>query len=252
MAQSSIAIIAGCLSSVATIITIFIFTLILQKYFTRKKKNTLYLACSVLCWDLAFLAATIIYFFSEINLEMVIWCQKIVYCGVFLGIMFSFQFSQEIFFSLKKNVIYFYWIIGVIIILFTLILNSVNVAEFMDGSGYPLLTISLAFSILVVIFILPTILGIIISSLKIASRTEVGEFSLGFRIIALGQSMILLTFVADTLASIFIAQINVYALLLYLTWIFPMIAIICYYLGWIMPNWFKKWLNVQEDENKNK
>jgi hypothetical protein len=247
MSQSNIAIVAGILSSFATLVALIILLLLSRKYLQRKTKNTLYLTLSVFSWILAFVFATNIYFLSEINLEWVIWCQKLVYIGVFLGIMFSFQFSQGIFINLKKNFITLYWIVGSIIILLTLILDSVEISTFLDGSDYPLLTISLLFSILVVVFIIPTVFSIIYFALQLAKKTQVREYKVGFRIIVAGQFMIFATFIADTLASVFAAQITLYAILLYLTWIFPIIAVVCYYLGWIMPSWFVKWLKIEKN-----
>lgn len=247
MAQSSIATIAGIMSIFSTVVAFAILLPILNRAIQRKKKSTLYLAFSISSWILTFIFAANIYFLSERNLDWVIWCQKFVYVGVFLGCMFSFQFSQEVFFRFKKSVIIIYWVIGLSIILLTLVLDSVDVAVFPDGSDYPLLTIKFTFSILVVIYILPTLVIIFQQSLKTAKKIDEKAFQVGFRIIAFGQIMILFTFIADTLASLVMAVVNLYAILLYLTWIFPLITILCYYVGWIMPSWFRNRYNLSSD-----
>ncbi|MHA1672693.1 MAG: hypothetical protein ACTSYI_03615 [Promethearchaeota archaeon] len=244
MGQSSIATTAGIMSLFATFVAFLILIPVFQRYLTRKKKNTLFLAGSIMSWLATFIFATNIYFFSEANLDWVILCQKLVYVGVFLGTMFTFQFSQEIFFNLQKKWIFLYWGLGLVVIFLTLVLDSVEIAVFPDGSNYPLLTISLAFSIMVVIYILPTLFGIFYYALQTAKKIDDKSYRMGFKIIALSQIMIFATFIADTLASLMTTMVNLYALLLYLTWIFPLIAVVCYYLGWIMPNWFRKRYNL--------
>jgi len=206
------------------------------------------LAISIVCWALTSIFAANIYFFSEDSLTWVIWCQKLVYVGVFLGTMFTFQFSQEIFFTLEKKKIQAYWLIGVVVIVLTLILDSVEIGVFPDGSGYPLLTISLEFSIAVVLFIIPTVLGIFYKALKTASKIDDKVYKLGFRVIAIGQLMIFATFITDTLATLVTDNIGLYAWMLYLTWIFPLIGILCYYVGWIMPNWLRKLFKIEENK----
>ena len=240
MGNSSIATTAGVMSLIGALITLLILFLLIQRYFIKKKKNTLFLVGSIVSWLATFIFATNIYFFSEENLSWVILCQKLVYVGVFLGTMFTFQFSQEIFFTIKKKWIFLYWGIGLIVIILTLILDSVEISVFPDGSNYPLLTISFEFSIMVVLYILPTLVSICYYALQTAKKVEDKAYRLGFKIIAFGQIMIFATFIADTVASLFTATLILYALMLYLTWIFPLFAVVCYYLGWIMPSWFRK------------
>jgi hypothetical protein len=160
--------------------------------------------------------------------------------------MFTYQFSQDIFLFNKKYVIYIYWIAGMIVIILTLVLDSVDIGEFPDGSDYPLLTIKLAFSLLVVVYILPTIISIIIKALYASKTMEEKGYKFGFRVISIGQFMIIATFIVDTVATLVINNIAVYSAMLYLTWIFPLFGVICYYIGWIMPNWFKKMMKIND------
>lgn len=158
--------------------------------------------------------------------------------------MFTYQFSQGIFLFNKKFINIIYWSIGLIIIILTLALDSVEFSVFPDGSNYPLLTIKLAFSILVVVYILPTIFSIIFKALQAANTTTEKGYKFGFRVISVGQIMIIFTFIADTIATIVINNVQLYAAMLYLTWIFPLIGVVCYYIGWILPKWVKKIMKI--------
>ena len=244
MVQSPIALTAGILSIASAVFIFFICFLILIRYIKRKKINTLYLALSIFFWGLACIFASNIYLLAETHLTWVIWCQKLVYVCVFLGIMFTYQFSQGIFLHNKKWMMLIYWALGIIVIVLTLALDSVEFSVFPDGSNYPLLTIKLAFSILVVVYILPTIISIIIKALQSASRIEDKGPKFGFRVISAGQFMIIFTFIVDTLATILIENVQLYSAMLYLTWIFPLIGVIFYYIGWILPTWVKKIMKI--------
>lgn len=240
MVQSPIALTAGILSIASAAFIFLICLLILTRYIKRKKINTLYLAISIFFWGLSCIFASNIYLLAESNLTWVIWCQKFVYVCVFLGTMFTYQFAQGIFLQNKKIIMLIYWAIGLIVIILTLALDSVEFGVFPDGSDYPLLTIKLAFSILVVVYILPTIISLIVKALQSANRIEDKGYKFGFRVISVGQFMIILTFIVDTIASIVINNVQLYSAMLYLTWIFPLIGVGCYYIGWILPNWVKK------------
>ncbi|MHA1112264.1 MAG: hypothetical protein ACTSRE_14250 [Promethearchaeota archaeon] len=244
MAQSPIAVTAGILSIASAAFIFFICILILFRYIKRKKINTLYLAISILFWGLGCIFASNIYLLAETNLTWVIWCQKLVYVCVFLGIMFTYQFSQGIFLQNKKMIMLIYWAIGLIVIILTLALPSVEIGVFPDGSNYPLLTIKIAFSILVVVYLLPTIISVIVKALQTANKIEDRGYKFGFRVISVGQFMIIFTFIVDTIATIVIDNIQLYSVMLYLTWIFPLIGVVCYYIGWILPNWVKKIMKI--------
>ncbi len=246
MAQSPIALTAGILSIASAAFILIIFFLILARFIKRKKINTLYLAISILFWGLGCIFASNIYLLAESNFAWVIWCQKLVYVCVFLGIMFTYQFSQGIFLHSKKIIIIIYWIVGLVIIILTLALNSVDIGVFPDGSNYPLLTIKLAFSILVVVFLLPTIISLIVKALQTANKINERGYKFGFRVISVGQFMIIFTFIVDAIATLVIDNIQVYSTMLYLTWIFPLIGVVCYYIGWILPNWVKKIMKIKD------
>lgn len=247
MLLSIIATIAGYMSLISAFFMFLLIIPIIKRYLDRKKINTLYLVFSIFSWLIATVSAGIIYFFADTHLNLSIWAQKIVYSGVFLGCMFLFQFSQGIFLFNQKKIIHLYWVIGTIIILLTLLLNSVEIGQFPDDSNHPLLTIKLLYSILVVIFLIPTIISIFVKALQTASKVDDMAYKFGFRVIAIGQIMVILTFLIDTIASLVVNNPNLYSWMLYLTWIFPLLACIFYYLGWIMPRWLKELFNLPKN-----
>jgi hypothetical protein len=246
MAQSSIAMTAGFMSLAVGLFIALIAVAMFIKYVERKKNSTMYLAISILIWFIAAWSVCIIYFFSGNNLPLAIICQKVVYIMTFFGTMFTFLFATEIFFKIKRIWKILYLLAGLIMILFIIFMDSVAVTEFPDHTGYPLLNIKLPFVILLVIYIVPTTIGIFYLALRTSRKIEERQYRIGFRVIALGEFMIFLTFISDTLQGIFIENIILYALFLYLTWVFPLAGCVFYYLGYIMPGWFMKWFKETE------
>jgi hypothetical protein len=179
------------------------------------------------------------------NLDLAIWSQKFVYAFVFAGTTFTLYFAYEIFYeNARKIFLRIYTITGIAIIAVMFILDSVDIQGFPDEMTYPLLTIAMEYSVIVVIFIIPVVLGILVVTLKMLARTTDKISRTGLKLIAGGQFCILLTFVADTLASAFLSDVTLYPVFLYATWMFPLVGVFMYYLGWIMPEWLKKKIGV--------
>lgn len=240
MSTSTIALTAGYLSIIVAI-SIFVISIgIMKKYLERKKMATILLFFSIITWLVASLAVSIIYFLSEQNINLAMTMQKLVYSCVFIGTIFTYLFFTQIFFRHKNIIKIGYVIVGLIAILIVFIGDSVSVGVFPDGSGYPLLNIKIEYISLVVIYILPTTIWLFLIAWRTAKLIPEKEYQIGYRVIAFGQVFILLTFVSDTLQGIFTDTVGLYALFLYLTWIFPLLAMICYYIGYIMPGWFIK------------
>ena len=235
---SPIALTAGYLSLIAGICGILLIIGILKKYIERKKKPTLLLLLSIMSYMITCFAASVIYFQAGTNLELAIIAQKIVYAGVFFGVMFMFFFASMVFFKPNKIFITIYSITGFILILVLFLTDSVVITEFPDDSGYPLLNINLTFVIITVVYIFPTVLSVLVVTIRTAWRIEEKEYRIGFWIIALGQIGMILVFVMDVLQGASTGNLELYALFLNLTWILTFASMVCYYLGWIMPKWF--------------
>jgi len=246
MALSSVAVTAGIMSTISGILILLISSLIFKRLLERKQHSTLFLGLSTTCFAIASFACTIIYFMAEKDLNLAIFCQKLVYASIFTACILTFLFAHYIFFEkAKKKWIYIYLIIGIIVTIVLFATDSVVIETFPDGSGYPLLTIAFGFSLVVVLYLFPTIIGIFVTAMVVSRKVEERVYKFGFRLIAGGQLMILCTFVVDTLASLFMDQIMLYTLFLVLTWVFPLFAAIMYYLGWCMPDWFKNKLTAK-------
>lgn len=243
MTGSLIAITAGILSLVTGAVMVVVSLLFVKRYAERKKRTLLLLALSTLSWMGASWSATVIYLLAGDMLELAMFFQQLVYAFVFAASMFTFLFAREIFFEkAPKAFIVGYLAVGCVIIISKFLLDSVEVTGFPDDPSYPLLTISLAYSLIVIVFLLPVILGIMIVSMRAARKTMDRVSRIGLQLISAGQLFVLLTFIADALASAFIDEAVLYAMFLYLTWIFPLGGTACYYLGWVMPAPFKAFL----------
>lgn len=235
MAISQIALIAGFLALLAGIIILIIGIRLFILYKEKRSIPGLFLCLSVFSWVGAAFSVMEIYFFAGENLDISIIFQKLVYLFVFLATMLTFLFGSKIFFTMKKPFMIGYLIIGITAIIVILVTDSVDVNSFPDGSGHPLLSLSVDYGFLMVLYILPTTLSIAIVALRLSKKVEDIAYKQGFKIIAYGQLMLILTFVVDTLASLFLDKIGLYSLFLYLTWIFPIFAAICYDTGWRIP-----------------
>lgn len=240
MATSQIALIAGYLALLSGIIILIIAIRLFILYKEKKSIPGLFLCLSVFAWMGAAFSVMEIYFFAGDNLGVSIIFQKLVYLFVFVATMLTFMFGSKIFFTIKKPFLVIYLIIGITSIIVILITDSVDVNNFPDGSGYPLLSLSVDYGLIMVLYILPTTLSIAIVALRLSKKVEDIAYKQGFKIIAYGQIMLILTFLVDTLASLFIEDIGVYSLFLYLTWVFPIFAAICYDTGWRIPQKVKR------------
>ncbi|MEX2682517.1 MAG: hypothetical protein Q6373_013035 [Candidatus Sigynarchaeota archaeon] len=250
MVESTIATVAGMLSLFIGILILAVCVMFVIRYTKRKAKSILYLTFSVLSWLGATWSATVIYLLAGWNLQVAIVSQKLVYTFVFTGTICTLFFARAIFFEKAKNTFFqAYMIIGIVIITVMLVLDSVDVQGFPDEPSYPLLTIAMEYSLIVVVFIIPVVLGILVIALRLRARTSDNVSRAGLGFIAGGQFSILLTFVVDTLATAFIGDIILYQVFLYATWIPPLVGVFLYYLGWIMPDWLKRRIEKRRGSN---
>jgi len=218
MAQSTIATIAGILSSAIGCLILIVCLLFVVRYKRRKARSILYLALSTFSWLGATWSATVIYLLAGWNLQVAIISQKLVYSFVFTGTICTLFFARDIFYEkARKTFFQAYMIIGVVIITIMLVLDSVDIQGFPDEPSYPLLTIAIEYSLILVVFIIPVVLGILIVALRLRARTSDNMSRAGLELIAGGQFSILLTFVVDTLATFFIGDIILYQVFLYAT-----------------------------------
>ena len=81
------------------------------------------------------------------------------------------------------------------------------------------------------------------SALKEAGKAEEKLSRVGFRVIAAGQIlniMVLVFFVCDAVLILIDQSGSGYSFFIYLAWSSALAATILFYLGYVMPDWFKK------------
>ncbi|MBN2154010.1 MAG: hypothetical protein JW839_21310 [Candidatus Lokiarchaeota archaeon] len=240
MPTSTIASIAGIVSLITGVLILAVCAMFLLRYAKRKAKSVLYLSLSTVSWLGATWSATVIYLLAGLNLDLAMAFQKFVYAFVFAGTTFTLYFAYEIFYEkARKLFLNAYTIASISIVAVMLALDSVDVGGFPDDTSYPLLTIAIEYSLIVVVFIIPVVLGILVIALRMRARSSDKVSRAGLGLIAGGQISILLTFVVDTIASLLVEDEALYPAFLYATWLFPLAGVVMYYLGWIMPEWLK-------------
>lgn len=234
MVMSSIALTAGIISSAMGVIMLIVGIRLFIQYLKKKNIAGLFLCLSVFGFTFTVWCSVITYLIAGIDPNAAVIFQKLIYVFVFLGTMFTYLFASRIFFEPKKIYSAIYLIIGVVAIFLIALTNSSDTDVFPDGSNYPLYTLNITYSIVLVLFIIPTALGVFWVAWRLSNKVDNKRDRKRFRLIAIGQLMIPVTFIIDTLSSVFITILFLYALFLYLTWVPPAIAAICYDLGWIV------------------
>jgi hypothetical protein len=238
--MSNIALLAGLISGTMVFFVLYVGLQLFKLYKKKKNKTSLYLCLSIFSYLFTILSATIVYLCTGFSNTIGLIFQKGIYLGVFLSMMLTFLFASNIFFTPTRLQSSIYYIIGVISILILTIFDSSIISEFPDDSEYPLILLKIEYGILLVAYILPTSLGIYIAGMRVSKRTEDKMFRKSFRYISIGNLMVPLTFIFDTISTTFINNVFVYSLFLYLTWIPPVIATFLYYKGYTLPYKEKK------------
>lgn len=239
---STIAYTAGILSFTAGCIIFFIFVMIFIKYRLNKQRATLFLAISVLTWTLTSWFASGVYFLAYDYENIAHILQNFMYSSVFLGSMGIFFFAANVFFKSKKSWNLIYVLIGIIFILIISLTNSSDPIPFPDTTEldpHYAFILKTEYSILLVIYLLPTFFGTCFISFRTGIRAD-GTNKVRFYMLGIGLVSVVGVFVCDTIAGLFLEDPMFYAIFLYAQWIFAIISAFTMYLGWIMPGWFKK------------
>jgi hypothetical protein len=235
MVMSNIALVAGLISTVMATIMFLIGLRLLRLTIKKKKRAGFFLVLSIFSWTSTAASASIVYLTAELNPYSADLFQRLIYVFVFLGAIFAFLFGNDVFYKAKPKLSLLYIATGITLIIIFLIAPINEITVFPDGSNYPLYSVSLVFGMILVGYLFPTIIGISWIALKISNKMEDDLYKRGFKIIAIGQLIIPLTFIMDTLASLFISEPVLYPLFLYLTWVFPPIGAFSYNYGWTLP-----------------
>ena len=104
-----------------------------------------------------------IYFIAGSNLNLAYILQVLVYACVFFGNVLTFYFAREIFFpKMQLKWIHLYGILGIIIISIIALGDSSYTKIFPDSTDYPSVALRPVYSLIVIIYLFPVILGIMI------------------------------------------------------------------------------------------
>jgi len=239
----SVAEISATIMSLIAGILIFIIAIeILLKWKTKRQNATLFLFFSILAYAGGCLSAMGIYSLAGTALDIAIFLQKMTYTFVLAAGIMMFLFGVQIFFHFKKKLYpILYVLLGIIFIISVLILDSVEWKYNLPGYGndYPLLSIKLEYSIFLVIYLVPVLVGIAFLAIRASKKLEDRVYAIGYRFIALGNLLILTTFIIDAISTASQGEFIAYAITLNFTWIVPIIAAFCSYIGWTLPDWFR-------------
>ncbi|OLS12733.1 MAG: hypothetical protein RBG13Loki_3655 [Promethearchaeota archaeon CR_4] len=231
---------ASIMALIAGLLILIIGAILYQKWKEKKQTPTLFLTISIFAWVGACWSAMGIYTLAEFATEIAIVLQKCVYSFVLLGGMMMFLFGTPTFYHFKSKIwTYLYVILGCAFIILVWMMDSVDVRYFPGYDTYPLLSIKIEYSIFLVLYLVPLLIGIPILALRTSRRINERLYSVGYRFIAYGTLDILAVFVVDALSTVAQGMNLIYAILLNLTWIFPLIAAFFCYIGWTLPNWFR-------------
>jgi hypothetical protein len=250
--NSKIAFNAGILALVAASFTILLAILITKKYLNKKQKATAYLTLAIYFWALTTLTASIIYLFAGNTIELAIKLQVIMYGCVFAANIFTYMFARNVLFKQKTGWWRWYIILGIICILILGIADSSEAIPFPDSTDYYAIVLKLEYSMILVVYLVPIIIRIVIVAFKTSKRMEQSGYKVGFRLIGWGQIFILCIFICDTIAGFFFDNATMYAIFLYLQWIFGVLASVSLYVGWVLPKWVKNLFNIEEDQEEIK
>jgi hypothetical protein len=240
MTASLIAYNVGILSIIIGFLMSYIGALLIAKYRQKRQKATLYLMISTFAWALCSWTASVIYLTAGDNVDTAKTVQIFMYGLVFTATIFTYMFARKIFFVVKTQWYKLYVLVGIIAIIIIGLSDSSDTINFPDSTNYPAINLKTEYSLILVAYILPTLIGIMVVALKTAKKMEEKGYLLGFRLIGFSQFFIFLVFVCDAIASANITDPVLYAFFLYMQWIVALVASICSYVGWALPPWFKR------------
>jgi len=233
------------------IISFFFLMLILQRFIARKKKEILYLFISILGLIGSMIIESLFFFDNpgdSPSLTLVetytIWA-KILFSCLFIAAIFSILFIVKVFFLPKGNgllLFYVYILIGVCAIIYILFFNSVEIIfVYLDDYNIADYRPILMIGILLPVYIFPVFLIGTIKVFKSSRRIEDPLYKQGYRTIGMGQLWIALIFILRFLFPA--TNAYTYAFKHIMATIFEFLGILYYYLGWIMPDWYKRRIN---------
>ncbi|GAB4318921.1 MAG: hypothetical protein Kow0069_22190 [Promethearchaeota archaeon] len=232
---------AGIMSLVAGAANLALCLMALAKWREKRASPTLFLALSAAAYSGACWFGTITYFTSPFSLSVATITNALIYVTVFAATIFMFLFAR-IFFEPKRWQEVLYVATGAAVALVIAVTDSV----YIDSVGdYPVIVLKDAYAVAVLAYLVPTYLGIFSSARRARARIDEPVYRAGFGYVSIGVLMPLLTFVADTGATLTKDLDAIYTIFLMLTWVFPILATTFMYLGYMLPGWLRARLEHQ-------
>jgi hypothetical protein len=204
-----------------------------QKYREREKDATLFLAIGIASYGFSVWASSIgkyIQFYSDVSFEEKAYSDLTIsfaYCFTAVTSVFIFAFVNEIFLDGKKPLLLLYGI-----------LNGVTIGMILTTTGLDPGTYDAIFPFVVYHVILSLIPNglLIYFGFKEASAQEEKVPKAGFTLIGLFGVLSIMVFVFFAID----VQWKTYSPAYYAGWITAGITTLCGYIGYIMPDWFKR------------
>ncbi|MHA1385302.1 MAG: hypothetical protein ACTSR3_16240 [Candidatus Helarchaeota archaeon] len=235
------------------ILLLSIACVILIKWKERKTIATLYLAIALFSISIAVLIA-----FTGLFSWYVSWQSSIIplatsppyyqislplgYSFVFGYVVFLFLFTIQIFLDKDNKKVIPIIIIGIIVISLLWLPNNYWGLDTLLTDPPSTRTLVMG------LFLLYNVLTYIVLSyyaFREAKLTEQKEYQVGFKSIAYGNIaniLIFVFFLLDAVLLIFNPSSLGYSIFIYLAWSFAIVAIFMFYLGFILPSWFRKYI----------
>ncbi|MBY9001365.1 MAG: hypothetical protein KGD64_10645 [Candidatus Heimdallarchaeota archaeon] len=209
------------------------------KYFEKRREPTLYLTLSFVFYSLGIACSGIgkwLQFFSNVSPEEIAFAGGtilIAYCLTALATVFLMVFVDLVFLEVGP------WFVASVSIINGITLGMMFMKLSFTGDPY---TTALYVVIYHALVTLALVLLLAILSFREARQNKERLPKIGFTFIGLYGIFVCMVFV---LFAIDIALGGGYSTFYYLAWISAGIGSLCGFVGYIMPDWFKKLLKVQ-------
>ncbi len=202
-------------------------------------------------WVATYWSATTVYFSAGFNIDLALFFQRFFYTGNILGAIFLFLFALAVFFQIKKMWKGLYLLGGVAIIVALFVVGDSSSVKLIDSeNSYSILLLSEIFGVVIMIYLLPTFLGIFFTARRASKKIEDPLYKGGYQYIANGQIFGICTMGVDVIGTLVINELVAYTICLNLTCIFLIFAAWCYYIGWILPSGFRRRIEMQAEAKK--
>jgi hypothetical protein len=231
------------LQSICALVLIFLGILILEKYKKKKVKEISNLAYMFFLMGISFLSATIPFYFVYVNPynhfifgipitnKNSFWWTNLGFMFMSFSIIFLFRFMNSLFKIQKLTIYRIYLLLILIFIIWNFYQGTFNKE---NGGSLPL---ELAVLFLIIGFLPWLMLGFL--SIKLFRQVEPSVHRAGVLLIFLSSVCTVISYTMFIIPSLVTLPISG-KLFELIYWIFFLFNSILFYIGYILPEWFKK------------